>query len=109
MDFRKIINSWVFVLFLGSGLFANETDTTKNPLTISGNFHYGFIIPHSSKVQEQSNTNPWGFELEIAWQQLGDKSWQKCFCYPRIGTSVTYFNFANSDVLGRCLAKIFYP
>ena len=104
MDFREIIASWVFLLLLSGSLYANEADTTKNPLTISGNFHYGFIIPHSSKVEEQSKTNPWGLELEIAWQQMGDKSWQKCFCYPRIGASLAYFNFANSDVLGRAYA-----
>ena len=104
MGFRVIIGSWVFLQFLCSSLYASEADSTKNPLTISGNLHYGFIISHSSNVKEQSKTNPWGLELEIAWQQMGDKSWQKCFCYPRIGASLTYFNFANSDVLGRAYA-----
>ncbi len=75
-------------------------ESYKNSLMAGVRSHYGFIIAHSRELKDVSHTFPWGVETELAWQFMGDKAWQYCYCYPRAGVSFFYTNFDNPDVLG---------
>lgn len=72
----------------------------KNPVSIAIKPQYGFILPHSSKVEHLSHTNPFGIELEYAWIMLQDENWQQCNCYSKMGASFLYVNYANPDIVG---------
>ena len=78
-----------------------------NKLSLAIRGHYGFIIPHSEKIAGISDSNPWGIEADLAWHLLKEKVWKHCYCYPRAGFSLDYFNFADPKVLGHSLAL--YP
>src|SRR4030043_923257 len=62
--------------------------------------HYGFIVPHSSTIQDISWSKPWGFEAEFTWLLMGENHWRYCFCYPRTGVSFFFINFGNPEILG---------
>jgi hypothetical protein len=66
--------------------------------------HYGFIVPHSSTIQDISWSKPWGFEADYTWLLMGENSWKYCFCYPRAGLSLFFINFGNPEVLGNSLS-----
>jgi hypothetical protein len=78
-----------------------------NPVSIAIRGHYGFIIPHSRAIAEISNSNPWGVEADLAWHLMRERIWKYCYCYPRTGISLNYFNFSFPEVLGQSVA--FYP
>ncbi len=88
---------FVFLLFYQSLLGQEEE---KNPVSIAIKPQYGFILPHSSKVERLTHTNPFGVELEYAWIMLKDKNWQQCNCYSKMGASFLYVNYANPDTVG---------
>ncbi|HSH52431.1 MAG TPA: acyloxyacyl hydrolase, partial [Bacteroidales bacterium] len=87
----------VFLLFYHA-LFGQENE--NNPVSIAIKPQYGFILPHSGKVEHLTYTNPFGIELEYAWIMLKDKNWQQCNCYSKMGVSFLYVNYANPDTVG---------
>ncbi len=78
-----------------------------NPISIALRGHYGVIIPHSRAIAEISNSNPWGIEADLAWHLMRERIWKHCYCYPRTGFSLNYFNFNFPEVLGHSVAL--YP
>jgi hypothetical protein len=103
------------VLLLCASLFllqaanaeCQNSDELINPISIGIRGHYGFIIPHSRTIAEISNSNPWGIEADLAWHLIRERIWKYCYCYPRTGISLNYFNFAFPEVLGHSVAP--YP
>lgn len=79
----------------------------KNPISLGIRGHYGFIIPHSRAIAKISNSNPRGIELDLAWHLMRERTWKHCYCYPRTGFSLDYFNFNFPEVLGHSVAL--YP
>ncbi len=84
-----------------------NSDKLLNPISIAIRGHYGFIIPHSKAVAEIANSNPWGIEADLSWQLMRERIWKYCYCYPRTGFSLNYFNFSFPEVLGHSVAL--YP
>ncbi len=70
--------------------------------------HYGAIIAHTTDLKPISQTNPYGFQLEMSKLRTSDKAWKTCFCYGRTGFAFTYFNYANPDVLGSSYNLIYF-
>ena len=78
-----------------------------NPVSLGIRSHYGFIIPHSQAIAGISDSNPWGIEADLAWHLTRERIWKHCYCYPRAGFSLDYFNFGFPGVLGHSVAL--YP
>ncbi len=70
--------------------------------------HYGFIIAHTPDLKPISETNPYGFQIEMSKLRTSDKAWKTCFCYGRTGFAFTYFNYANPSVLGNSYNLIYF-
>jgi hypothetical protein len=96
------------ILFLLS-VHADGQDSgrLRNPISIGIRGHYGFIIPHSNAIAELANAKPWGIEGEVAWRLMRENTWKYCYCYPRAGISLDYFNFRQPEVLGHSITL--YP
>ena len=77
-----------------------KREELRNPFSLAIRGHYGSIVPHSKAIAEISEANPWGIEADLAWHLMGERIWKQCFCYPRTGLSLGYFNFNLPDVLG---------
>lgn len=64
--------------------------------------HRGFIFAHSKDVQNTDGSYPWGLQLDLNWHKRNQKTWDECYCYPRTGLQLQYFNYDNS-ILGHSL------
>jgi hypothetical protein len=62
--------------------------------------HYGFIVRHTSTIQDITWSKPRGFEIEAGWLLMSENSWKYCFCYPRAGLSFFFIDFGNPEILG---------
>lgn len=75
-------------------------ESKRRYLVLGYRQHYGFIVPHSKSIRSISYSHPWICEFDIDWLSTTDKSWDICFCYPRLGVSISYVNFDNPEVIG---------
>jgi hypothetical protein len=97
----------LLLLAVAYGRVDGQEDYIKNPVSLGVRAHYGFIIPHSRAIAEISESNPWGLEADLAWHLMRERTWKYCYCYPRTGFSLHWFNFDNPDILGHSIA--IYP
>lgn len=95
----------VFSIWICHG--SNQPDSSAVPLSIGIKAHYGFVIIHSRHLRPVSDSYPFGVEANIMWHYNRERSYNKCLCFPRIGLSLTYWNFDNPRVLGHGLNLLF--
>ena len=89
--------------------FGNENTYAQelnNPVSYAIKPQYGYIIPHSSRVEDISNTYPYGFEIEYARILLKEKNFQQCNCYSKAGVSFLFVNYANPEIVGNSYSII---
>jgi hypothetical protein len=94
-------------LFQAGSASGQQGEKLANPISIGIRGHYGFIIPHSKAIAEISNSNPWGIEADLSWHLMRERIWKHCYCYPRTGFSLNYFNFSLPEILGHSV--VLYP
>lgn len=102
---------FLLCLFWVSITIANgQTDSAKikNPMNIGLRSHYGFILPHSKSIKEISYSRPWGIDADISWLLLNENAWNYCFCYPRMGFTISYTNFDNPEILGNAFGLNYF-
>lgn len=102
---RKIlllIRIW-FIFLYGTG----QNDSLSSVINLNAGYHRGIILPHSSKIKNVSESNPWGIEMNVSWHLLDKESWKYCYCYPRTGLSLLYINYLNPEVIGSSISL--YP
>lgn len=93
----RILICTCFILATPLIIKAQETDNVSFYRTSA---HYGFIIPHSKKIKDISDSNPWGFEFEAGKILLKENSYKNCNCFSKIGVAFKYYNFDNPYILG---------
>ncbi|MFC2115021.1 acyloxyacyl hydrolase [Bacteroidota bacterium] len=105
----EILAGFLLLVFLVSGITVScqNGNDIVNPISLGVRGHYGFIIPHSRAIAAISNSNPWGIETDLAWHLMRERIWKHCYCYPRTGFSLSYFNFNFPEVLGHSVTL--YP
>jgi hypothetical protein len=82
--------------------FAQNLDNLPAIFSIGGSYHKGFIFAHSADVENTANSFPWGMQLDLNWHKRNQRTWDNCYCYPRTGLMIQYFNYDNT-VLGHGL------
>jgi hypothetical protein len=102
----KYLLSGVFIICLWHQGFSQGSDTANYYFT-GVQAQYGFIIPHTSKVEPVSHTRPFGFELSFNKLNTSLKSWQVFNRYSISGIQLSYFNFQN-PVLGSAFVCTFF-
>lgn len=97
-----MIRNELLILILVVILFqtAKGQDEINNPICLSLKPQYGLIIPHSSKVEHLTNTNPFGLEIDLSWLMLKEKNWEQCNCFSKTGVSFLYINYDNPEIVG---------
>ncbi len=95
-----MIRAIFVILIITCGFTLKGQDEQKNPIALAFKPQYGFIIPHSNKVDHLTYTNPYGIELEYAWNMLKERNWRQCNCYSKTGLSFLYVNYDNPDIVG---------
>jgi len=80
----------------------------ENYGTFNAKLHRGFIIAHSSELEELSDTNPLGIQLDWGSVRTSEKSWNTCNCYSQLGVSFSYFNFLKEELGSSYNLAFFY-
>ncbi len=104
---RKVISTIMvfFLVWICQG--SNQPDSSGIPVSIGIKAHYGFVIIHSRHLRPVSDSYPFGIEANIMWHYNREKSYNKCLCFPKMGLSLSYWNFDNPEVLGHGLNLLF--
>ena len=97
MPLKKIV---LFVCCIIVSLIVRGQEKKKNPFSLSFRGHYGFIIPHSGKIEELTDASPFGADVEFARYMLKDKNWKQCNCYSKMGAAFSYVYSTNPDTIG---------
>lgn len=101
MKLWKTIFSLGIILILSQeSSFVLGQETAERYPFVGMRSQYGFIIKHSKSLEKIANSNPWGVEIDFGWHHSSERTWQYCFCYPRSGFMLSYYNFSNPEVLG---------
>jgi hypothetical protein len=90
----------VLLIFFRSLSLCSQNADTVNHFFTGFQAQYGFIIPHTSKVEPVSHTRPFGFELSFNRINTSEENWKKLNRYNISGIQIGYFNFQNPDILG---------
>ena len=85
-----------------------ESDSATVLKLIGPRIHLGRILIHSRDLRPIKDSNPLGLSADLAWQFLGQKSWEFCNCYPRAGVLLTLWDFDNRPILGYGLTAMAY-
>jgi hypothetical protein len=103
----------VMLLFmLLSSFKAHATGSEKSgeatPLVIGFRPHYGFVIIHSRKIRPVKDSYPVGAGIELSWHQNSGKAYDRCLCFPKMGVSTIFWDYDNSEILGKGINTIFF-
>lgn len=74
---------------------------------IEANFIGGRILKHSTKIIAPIPDHSSAIELNFMQQTYGKKAWEQRRHYPMIGFGITYTNYGNDAIFGRCIG--IYP
>ena len=88
-----------------------QTDTTdeiKNTTVLGAHIDYGFLMKHSSSLRELESAYPYALGVDWSKMLLRQKAWDFCSCFPKLGVSLTYWNWDNPKVLGHGILAIAY-
>ena len=109
--FRRLFLSTVIVLSAFSGfvpcaLYAQDNRPFQG-FGVEANLLAGKIIKHSSKFIAPVPKLSVATDVNFVWQTYGKRSWHQRRRYPLIGLGMTYTDYGNNAVFGRCLGL--YP
>ncbi|MDZ7742557.1 MAG: acyloxyacyl hydrolase [Bacteroidota bacterium] len=104
---KFILTAILFIICVSACHGSRKADSSRVPASIGVKAHYGFVIIHSRHLRPISDSYPFGIEANIMWHYNRERSYNKCLCFPRIGLSLSYWNFDNPRVLGHGLNMLF--
>lgn len=122
LPLSRLLKSLIIILIINFFLFSNDSfattykinthltsrDTIINPFILGVKSHYGFIIIHSRDVRNIRDSYPIGIEIDFNWHLTSRKAWEYCFCYPRTGFFISFFDYDNPSILGYGLNAVYF-
>lgn len=94
-----LITSW----FSANNLFAQEKRSLDG-FGVEVNTLAGKIIKHSSKFTSPIPALSTAKDINFLWQTYGRKEWQQRRNFPVVGVGITYTDYGNNRVFGRCVS-----
>ena len=102
MVLRNLIFIWL--LLLVSGGSAQPPPRARAPWSLSTSAHSGFIIAHSRKLVDVSNSAPYGAEVDFFWTLADERFTRRSGLVARRGFALNCIDFDNPEVLGRVIS-----
>jgi hypothetical protein len=96
-----------FCVALSANAQLSNRNKTKKDIILSGSFHYGKALKHTSKFKPDTPGQSVMAEFNFGVNVSGKKYWNHRFKFPEVGASFIYTDFGNLTVLGR--AAGLYP
>lgn len=100
----KWFGSFLLVTFLASSLVNGQTlskDKTTRDVILSGGFHFGKSIKHTSKFNPDFPGYAIAAEFSMGVTTNGKQHWHHRYRFPEIGGTLFYIDYGNNSVLGR--------
>jgi len=97
-------NHFFVILVLSTNLLYAQTNEQYS-IKLEG--IYGNILAHDQHVKELVSNPVTGAELSLAFQTMGEKSWQQFTGFPIVGVGAVWLNLGNPQKLGNAFAL--YP
>jgi hypothetical protein len=89
------------LLFIATDTLAPTPPNPPRQVQLSIQPQVGFIIPHAADLRAISQSTPVGVTLEYSRTSLSRAAYERCNCFARIGTYLSYTAFNNPAELGR--------
>lgn len=83
-----------------------EVDTADGSTSIGIHSHYGFIYAHTSSLDPIRHLNPRGLSIDLVKHFKTEEAWSYLGTFPNIGLSVSYWDFGDTDLMGRSLTLV---
>lgn len=98
----------IFFVFLLCSTVSAQDSSWKDRLMWEGNYHYGFIMPHSEYIAFFVREHIQGFQFNVGLWTKGDKPWHQSYNFPRFGVGYYRSGLSNRDVYGELNAVFAY-
>lgn len=96
-----------FILLNYQQVFSQNYFSNKQ-LYFEGISHYGFVVPHHNYMAYFINEHVQGFQINAGIYTIGNKYWNQCYNYPRIGLGYYHSGLGNKAIYGQLNAFYFY-
>lgn len=108
MMIRYLVRTIVTLLLLLTtyNCFAQEIKEWDG-FGIEANAFEGKVIKHTAKFELPIPDISTGLDVNFQWKTYGRREWQQRRRYPILGLGVTYTNYGNDSIYGRCFS--IYP
>ena len=106
----KKLPATLLILFLVQFCWAQQpdNDTVENPTLIGFSIDYSYILQHTSSLEEIGDAYPTGISLDWSKLLLGNKAWEFCNCFPKLGVELSYWDFDKPNILGNSIIALGY-
>ncbi|GJM31683.1 MAG: hypothetical protein DHS20C18_06840 [Saprospiraceae bacterium] len=106
---RHLLFILLFVFIVAGRAKASiSADSTPVAKLLGLKLHQGFVLVHSRHLRPIRNSYPTGLAFDLAWHKTGQKAWNACHCYPKLGVSLSLWDYDHPDILGHGLISMFY-
>ncbi len=102
--------AWLLLALLPRAVAAQADSAAaarRAPLAVGVYAQGSFIMAHTAALRHLVVSHPTGLELNFQRQTTGDQPWHGWHGYPKIGLTLTYYDFHN-PVLGHAVAATPY-
>ncbi|UTW60736.1 acyloxyacyl hydrolase [bacterium SCSIO 12741] len=103
---RYLIFILVAFLTSQSGFAQEDAEVPANSrpnVQVKASYHFGFLIPHRTRMQHIPKEYTQGIELNIEKASSGHQDWEKLYNHPTVGLSILFTGAGNYDVLGNAI------
>lgn len=108
MKYLLVCTLLLFALYPDLRAQNDSTMVDSRPTVLGVSFDYGFLLKHSDFLKELGDAYPVAVRLDWSKHLITRRSWEFCNCFPRVGVSMAYWNWDNSDVLGSGISALGY-
>lgn len=108
MNLLKIICFLLIFGTINSGAVKAQTNSWQSRLCLEGNYHYGFLMPHTDFISFFVKSHIQSFQLNVGLFANGEKSWHRSYNYPTLGIGYHYSNLGNNIIYGKMNALFAY-
>lgn len=104
----KLIISFLFIFSFLFSVADTGKDSVKYYSSVGIILHKGVVLIHSADLRPVEHSYPWGIGLDLGFHFANKKSWNTCNCYPKLGASLSFWDFDKPNILGYGATGLFY-
>src|SRR5687768_13810790 len=105
---KGIFRFSLFIFFSFVPVNTTAQNRFRDDLSVSLNYHYGFVVPEYSNLLYLVEDNVQSVSLNFAKKTRGKNDWEHLYNYPEYGISLFFSSLGNNTVHGHEVALFPY-